>query len=95
MHKNNSILAMSHADMGCISTFQPVSVLTEYCQKTGMQPVFQEVTVVRSSMFGCQCSIDGKQYQFGVGINKREAKIDAAKKAFTSIMGETYSDPGE
>ena len=48
----------------------------------------------RSTMFGNQCSIGGTLYQIGVGRSKKDAKIDAAKKAFTAIIGESYSEPG-
>ena len=74
--------------------FQPISSISEYCQKKQLDLVFTEVPVERSTMFGNQCSIGGTLYQIGVGRSKKDAKIDAAKKAFTAIIGESYSEPG-
>lgn len=37
--------------------------------------------------FACVCSVDGEAYPQGQGKTKKEAKTNAAKEAFQSILG--------
>ena len=69
-------------------------VMSEYCQSKRLTLVYQEV-FVESLMFGSQCSIDGKLYAVGIGKTKKDAKTHAAQKAFTSIVGDNYCEPGD
>ncbi|XP_023930977.1 adenosine deaminase domain-containing protein 1, partial [Lingula anatina] len=76
-------------------TKNPVSALMEYCSMTRMTAVFEEAAVETPSIvakFANVCKIDGRPFPQGVGKTKKEAKVNAAKIAFTAMLGMEEED---
>lgn len=68
----------------------PVSAIMEYAAMQRVDIQFDEVGVDvpnLTSKFAYVCKISGVLYQQGVGKTKKEAKTNAAKYAFISILG--------
>ncbi|XP_041348456.1 adenosine deaminase domain-containing protein 1-like [Gigantopelta aegis] len=68
----------------------PISSLMEYASMMRHEVKFQEVGVEVysfSAKFASMCIMDGMNYPQGVGKTKKEAKTNAAKIAFTIVLG--------
>ena len=68
----------------------PISALHEYCALTKFKIEFAEVAVdvpTFSAKFAFECRINNQPFKQGVGKRKKEAKTEAAKIAFTTILG--------
>ncbi|XP_046583472.1 adenosine deaminase domain-containing protein 1-like isoform X2 [Haliotis rubra] len=71
-------------------TKHPVSALMEYASMLRLSPTFQEVAVEQYSFtakFANECRVGTNRYPQGVGKTKKEAKTNAAKIAFTMLLG--------
>lgn len=71
-------------------TKHPVSALMEYAAMLRLTPTFHEVAVEQYSFtakFASECRIGTTHYPQGVGKTKKEAKTNAAKVAFTKLLG--------
>ncbi|XP_046337714.1 adenosine deaminase domain-containing protein 1-like isoform X2 [Haliotis rufescens] len=71
-------------------TKHPVSALMEYAAMLRLTPTFHEVAVEQYSFtakFANECRIGTTHYPQGVGKTKKEAKTNAAKVAFTKLLG--------
>ncbi|XP_067684217.1 adenosine deaminase domain-containing protein 1-like isoform X2 [Haliotis asinina] len=71
-------------------TKHPVSALMEYASMLRLTLTFQEVAVEQYSFtakFANECCIGTTRYPQGVGKTKKEAKTNAAKIAFTMLLG--------
>lgn len=68
----------------------PVSALMEYCAITRLKITFGEVPCEHYSLsakFACVCTVQEKIFPQGTGKTKKEAKTNAAKIAFTKLLG--------
>ncbi|KAK3608690.1 hypothetical protein CHS0354_034094 [Potamilus streckersoni] len=69
---------------------QAVSALMEYCSMQRLKVDFMEVPVKIYSLinnFANQCTVNNIAYDQGVGKTKKEAKANAAKIAFSQLLG--------
>lgn len=69
---------------------QPIMALHEFCAMTRKSVSFREAPLEYFSMtvkFANVCTVDGKTYPQGVGKTKKEAKAEAARIAFSMILG--------
>ena len=68
----------------------PVSAIMEYAAITKIELSFQEAPLENFSYvnkFANICTVEGTTYPQGTGKTKKEAKTNAAKIAFTALLG--------
>ncbi|CAG6017643.1 unnamed protein product [Menidia menidia] len=89
-----SSLSFNSVDTGYKET-NYVGIIYSYCQKTNRNPKYIEVDRTGPAdrpKFSCKLEIDDKDYPVGEGKNKKEAKQNAAKLAWSALQEQSDWD---